>query len=78
VVAMAFIAERARGQQQDDRAQALAARADDVFADLFDQRYLRRQASADNGVNGAHVGSDRGKQGSGGRLGQDEITVSGG
>jgi hypothetical protein len=45
---------------------------DDVLADLFDQRHLRRQAPADDCVNGAHVGSDRGKQGSSGRLGQDE------
>ncbi len=71
VVPVAVVTEGPRGQQQDHRAQALAARTDDVLADLLDQGHLRGEALADNRINGAHVGSDRGKQGSGGRLGQD-------
>ncbi len=76
VVAMAARSRTARRKQQDHRTQPLAARADDVFADLLDQGDFRRQAAPDDGIDGAHVGSDRGKQGSGGRLGQDGITGS--
>ena len=53
--------------------QALAAGADDVFADLIDQHHLRAQAAADHGIDGAHVFSDRGEQDGGGGLGQGEF-----
>ncbi|MNL39111.1 hypothetical protein D3C87_1613700 [compost metagenome] len=76
VMAMAVVAERARRKQQDDWTQPFAASTDDVFADLLDQGHFRGQAAPDDGIDGAHVGSDRGKQGSGGRLGQDGITGS--
>ncbi|MNT13711.1 hypothetical protein D3C72_1486910 [compost metagenome] len=72
MVAVAVVAHRARCQQQDHRAQALAAGTDDVFTDLFDQGDFGRQPLADDSINRAHVCSDRGKQGSGGRLGQDD------
>jgi hypothetical protein len=72
MVAIAVVTHRARRQQQDHRAQALAAGTDDVFADLLDQGDFRRQPLADNSIDRAHVCSDRGKQGSGERLGQDD------
>jgi hypothetical protein len=47
--------ERARGQQQQHRPQALAARADDVLGDLVDQGHVRGQAAADQRVDPGHV-----------------------
>lgn len=70
---LALVTQRIGHQQQDHRAQALAAGADDVLANLVDQHHLGAQAAADHGIDGAHVFSDRGEQDGGGGLGQGEF-----
>ena len=49
------IAQRARGDEVQLRAQALAAGADDVFADLIDEQHVRGQAAADQGVDAGQI-----------------------
>ena len=48
---------RARGQQNQQRPQALAARAHDVIPDLADERDIARELTADFPVNRGEVGS---------------------
>ena len=59
----AFVAERPRDQQHHGRTQALAARANDVVGDRVDQSDIGVQSLADDGVDGLHVGRDRGQHG---------------
>ena len=49
------MSERPCGQQQQHRAQALAAGTDDVFGDLVDQHHVRGQPPADQSVHRRHV-----------------------
>ena len=61
----AAVSQRAGRQQQQHRAQALAAGADDVFGDLVDQHHIGGQAAADQCIDRGHVlageGLDRGQ-----------------
>ncbi len=70
VMVAATIAQRVRHQQQDHWAQALAPGADDVFANLVDQRHLRAEPAPDHGIDGVHVFGDGGEQDGGGHFGQ--------
>jgi len=51
-------AERAGREQQQQRAQPLAAAAHDVFGHLADQQHLRIEAGADHRVHGVQVRFD--------------------
>ena len=72
-------AERAREEEDEQRADALAAGADDVVGDLVDQRDLRREPALDDGVDLAHLLGHRrdscgvGRRGHGARLGHEEL-----
>jgi len=77
---MRRFAERAGHEQQQCRAQPLAARADDVLGDLVDQQHVGREALPDNAIHLLHVAGDRGEQvggaeggGGGGRRHDDGI-----
>jgi hypothetical protein len=52
-----------RGEQQQHRAQALAAGADDVFGDLVDQHHVGCKATADQGIDRGHVVTGEGLDG---------------
>ena len=62
------IAARARYQKQHAGPQPLAAAAYDVFGDLADQRYVGREAVAQNAVDFRHVGADDGFKKTGGHV----------
>ena len=53
---------RTCGQQQQGRAQPLAAAGDDVFGDLPDENNLGIEGLAHDAVDGVHVGADRSLQ----------------
>ena len=50
----------AAGEHAQQRAQALAAAADDVLGDLVDQRHRALEAGADHGVHGRQIGANQG------------------
>ncbi|MNS58670.1 hypothetical protein D3C72_915970 [compost metagenome] len=56
VVLGAGAADRMAGQHHQHRAQAFAARGNDVVGDLVDQHHIRGQPAADQGIDGSHVG----------------------
>ncbi len=70
---LAALAQGLGRQHHQHRPQALAAGGDDVFGDLVDQRHVRGQAAADQGVHGGHLaggqGLDGGDAGQGGGVG---------
>lgn len=53
------ITQRARRQQNQCWAQALATTTDDVFGHLADENHLRVQAFANLLIHGVHVGSEQ-------------------
>ena len=53
------VARQTRGQEQEDRAQALAARAGDVAAHLLDQRDGRVELAADLRLDGIQIVTDQ-------------------
>ena len=57
-VARAPVAAGPRGEQHDQRAQALAAARNDVFGDLIDEAHRAFHAGADDGVHRAKVCAD--------------------
>ena len=59
-VLITVIAQRSRGQQDDERAQAFAAAADDVLGHLRDQRYITLEARGDQPVDGLHFAVSQG------------------
>ena len=70
VVPGASVAQGARGEQQQGRAQALAARCNQVLRHLRHQRHACVQAVVNQAVNCLHVaGNDR--KGRGGRGAQE-------
>src|SRR5699024_10627987 len=61
VVRLAFVAASPRDHEHQCRAQALAAGANDVFAEGLDEHDVRVQTRAYQGVYGSHFGLDRGQ-----------------
>src|SRR5690606_27047988 len=71
---LALVAQGAGGEQEQHRAQALAAAGDDVLGHLVDQDHVGSQPAADQGVDRGHVGGGAGldlgqRQGGAGRGG---------
>ncbi len=60
VVILPAIAGRARSEEQQGRAQPLAAARDDVLGDLADEDDLGGKGLAHDAVDGGHVRADRG------------------
>ena len=60
VVLRPLVAQSSRHQQQQGRANALAARRDDVLRHRAHQGHPRVEALGDHSVDGLHVGSDEG------------------
>ncbi|MNC85374.1 hypothetical protein D3C83_09690 [compost metagenome] len=55
VAVRAAVAESARGEQQQHRAQALAPAANDVLRHLADQQHAGIEPGANHAVHGAHI-----------------------
>ena len=70
-----FIAERAADEHQEGGAHALAARVDDVLADLAHAGYVGVELLANDGVDRRHVFGDRGEERADERLGVGRTDV---
>ena len=62
VVVVAFVPAKARARQGQDRAQALAARCDDMTRQLRDQHDRGLHLVDDGGIHELQVGLDQGTQ----------------
>ena len=70
-----FIAERAADEHQEGGAHALAARVDDVLADLAHAGYVGVELLSNDGVDRRHVLGDRGEERADERLGVGRTDV---